>query len=110
MVQPRQEVRLRVAGQPGCGRLSPSLRSQERRLCFGSAGTSLRVRVETDRGRLRVVEVVSVDTRTALGGEPAPIPRATEWGKRVGPSGIRVGAHAMVATRSPADAVAAVEH
>ena len=39
------------------------------------AGTSLRVRVEADRGKLRVVEVSNVDTSTALAGEPAPIPR-----------------------------------
>jgi cold shock protein len=39
------------------------------------AGTSLEVRVEPDRGRLRVVEVSHVDTSTALAGEPAPILR-----------------------------------
>ena len=39
------------------------------------AGTSLRVRVETDRGKLRVVEVSNVDTSTALAGEPAPVLR-----------------------------------
>ena len=38
-------------------------------------GTSMRVRVETDRGRLRVVEVSNVDTSTALAGEPAPVLR-----------------------------------
>jgi hypothetical protein len=36
---------------------------------------NMQVRVETDRGRLRVVEVSNVDTRTALAGEPAPILR-----------------------------------
>jgi CspA family cold shock protein len=35
------------------------------------AGTSMRVRVETDRGQLRVVEVSNVDTSTALAGESA---------------------------------------
>jgi cold shock protein len=39
------------------------------------AGTSMEVRVEPDRGRLRVVEVSHVDTSTALAGEPAPILR-----------------------------------
>ena len=39
------------------------------------AGTSLRVRVEADRGKLRVVEVSNVDTSTALAGEPAPVLR-----------------------------------
>src|SRR5689334_4670698 len=37
------------------------------------AGTSMQVRVETDRGRQRVVEVSNVDTSTAVAGEPAPI-------------------------------------
>ena len=41
----------------------------------GPAGTNMKVRVETDRGRLRVVEVSNVDTRTALAGEPAPVLR-----------------------------------
>jgi hypothetical protein len=35
----------------------------------------MKVRVETDRGKLRVVEVSNVDTSTALAGEPAPILR-----------------------------------
>jgi len=35
----------------------------------------LRVRVETDWGKLRVVEVSNVDTSTALAGEPAPVLR-----------------------------------
>ena len=39
------------------------------------AGTSMQVRVETDRGRLRVVEVSNVDTSTALAREPVPILR-----------------------------------
>ena len=39
------------------------------------AGTSLRVRVEPDRGRLRVMEVSNVDASTALAGEPAPVLR-----------------------------------
>ena len=37
------------------------------------AGTTLRVRVEEDRGNLRVVEVLGVDTSPALAGEPAPV-------------------------------------
>ena len=37
------------------------------------AGTSMQVRVEADRGRPRVVEVLGVDTRTAWAGEPAPV-------------------------------------
>jgi cold shock protein len=39
------------------------------------AATSMQVRVETDRGKLRVVEVSNVDTSTALAGEPAPVLR-----------------------------------
>lgn len=39
------------------------------------AGTSMVVRVEADRSRLRVVEVSDVDTSTALPGEPAPVVR-----------------------------------
>ena len=35
----------------------------------------MQVSVETDRGRLRVVEVSNVDTSTALAGEPAPVLR-----------------------------------
>ena len=42
---------------------------------YGSvpAASTLRVRVEADRGRPRVVEVLGVDTRTAWAGEPAPV-------------------------------------
>src|SRR3954453_13955102 len=80
------------------------------------AGTSMQVRVEEDRGGLPVVEALRADTRTALAGEPAPVrtkrptgaqparltpSRATEWGRRVGPRGIKVEAHAMVANRRP---------
>ncbi|WP_128916487.1 cold-shock protein [Bradyrhizobium nanningense] len=39
------------------------------------AGTTIRVRVETQADRRRVVEVLSVDTSTALAGEPVPIKR-----------------------------------
>ncbi len=39
------------------------------------AGTRMEVRVEMVRGNLRVAEVLSVDTSTALAGEPAPILR-----------------------------------
>ncbi len=37
------------------------------------AGTTIRIRVETQAGRRRVVEVLSIDTSTALEGEPAPV-------------------------------------
>lgn len=37
------------------------------------AGTTMRVRVETQADRRRVVEVLSIDTSTALDGEPAPV-------------------------------------
>ena len=39
------------------------------------AGTTIRVRLETQAGRRRVVEVIEIDTSTALEGEPAPIRR-----------------------------------
>ena len=39
------------------------------------AGTRLQVRLEQERGRLRVVEVLQVDTSTARAGEPAPVLR-----------------------------------
>ena len=39
------------------------------------AGTTMRVRVEQEQGRVRVVEVLSVDTSTARPGEPAPVLR-----------------------------------
>jgi cold shock protein len=39
------------------------------------AGTAIRVRLETQSGRRRVVEVLEVDTSTALEGEPAPVKR-----------------------------------
>jgi CspA family cold shock protein len=39
------------------------------------AGTKIRVRLETQSGRRRVVEVLEVDTSTALEGEPAPVKR-----------------------------------
>ena len=39
------------------------------------AGTTMRVRVEPERGRQRIVEVLSVDTRTANPGEPPPVAR-----------------------------------
>jgi hypothetical protein len=37
------------------------------------AGTTIRVRVEAQADRRRVVEVLSIDTSTALAGEPAPV-------------------------------------
>ncbi|MCP3393885.1 cold shock domain-containing protein [Bradyrhizobium sp. CCGB12] len=37
------------------------------------AGTTIRVRVETQADRRRVIEVLSIDTSTALAGEPAPV-------------------------------------
>ena len=39
------------------------------------AGTTMRVRVEPERGRQRIVEVLSVDTRTANPSEPPPVVR-----------------------------------
>ncbi len=39
------------------------------------AGTTIQVRLETKSGRRRVVEVLEIDTSTALEGEPAPIKR-----------------------------------
>jgi CspA family cold shock protein len=39
------------------------------------AGTTMRVRLETQAGRPRVVEVLEIDTSTALEGEPAPVKR-----------------------------------
>ena len=39
------------------------------------AGTTLRVRLEPERARLRVAEVLDVNTSTARPGEPAPVPR-----------------------------------
>lgn len=39
----------------------------------GPAGTAIRVRVETQPDRRRVVEVLSIDTSTALEGEPEPV-------------------------------------
>jgi CspA family cold shock protein len=39
------------------------------------AGTTIRVRLETQSGRRRVVQVLEVDTSTALEGEPAPVKR-----------------------------------
>jgi len=38
-------------------------------------GTSLRVRVEPERGKHRIVEVLHVDTSTARHGEPPPLLR-----------------------------------
>jgi cold shock protein len=37
------------------------------------AGTTMQVRVEHEQGRQRVIEVLTVDTRTARPGEPAPV-------------------------------------
>jgi cold shock protein len=39
------------------------------------AGTRMRVRIEQEKGRRRVVEVLEVDTSTARRGEPAPVLR-----------------------------------
>lgn len=38
-------------------------------------GTSVHVRVEPDRGKYKVVEVLQVDTSTANHGEPTPLMR-----------------------------------
>ena len=42
---------------------------------FVPRGTSVQVRVEPDRGKYRVVEILSVDTSTAQHGEPPPLVR-----------------------------------
>ena len=42
---------------------------------FVPRGTSMQVRVEPDRGKYRVVEILSVDTSTAQHGEPPPLVR-----------------------------------
>lgn len=39
------------------------------------AGTTVNVRVEYQNGKRRVIEVLDVDTSTALGGQPAPVVR-----------------------------------
>jgi CspA family cold shock protein len=39
------------------------------------AGTTMRVRVEREQGRNRVVEVLTLDTTTGRIGEPAPVLR-----------------------------------
>jgi cold shock protein len=39
------------------------------------AGTTMRVEVEQQQGRRRVIRVLEVDTTTALPGEPAPVLR-----------------------------------
>ncbi|OAF16658.1 hypothetical protein AYJ54_37920 [Bradyrhizobium centrolobii] len=38
-------------------------------------GTTIRVRLETQADRRRVVEIIEIDTSTALEGEPEPIKR-----------------------------------
>ena len=42
---------------------------------FVPRGTRMQVRVEADRGKYRVVEILSVDTSTAQHGEPPPLVR-----------------------------------
>ena len=42
---------------------------------FLPRGTSVKVRVEPDRGKYRVVEMLHVDTSTAQHGEPPPLVR-----------------------------------
>ena len=39
------------------------------------AGTTLRVRVEEEQRRRRVIEILAVDTTTAYPGEPEPVRR-----------------------------------
>jgi CspA family cold shock protein len=39
------------------------------------AGTTIRVRLETQSGRRRVIEILEIDTSTALNGEPPPVKR-----------------------------------
>jgi CspA family cold shock protein len=38
-------------------------------------GTTMEVRTEVEGRRLRVIEVLSIDTRTAMPGEPMPVKR-----------------------------------
>lgn len=42
---------------------------------FVPRGTTVQVRVEPERGKQRVVEVLHVDASTAREGEPPPLPR-----------------------------------
>ena len=42
---------------------------------FLPRGTTMQVRVEPDRGKHRVIEVLTVDTSTAQHGEPPPLVR-----------------------------------
>ena len=44
------------------------------------AGTTMRVRVEQEQGRRRVVEVLNLDTSTSRPGEPAPVRRKENGG------------------------------
>jgi CspA family cold shock protein len=39
------------------------------------AGTTIRVRFEIQSDRRRVIEILEIDTSTALKGEPAPVKR-----------------------------------
>jgi hypothetical protein len=48
---------------------------KEARYVWIPRGTTLQVRVETDRGKPRVAEVLEVDASTACPGENAPILR-----------------------------------
>src|SRR5215213_5659922 len=50
-------------------------------------GTTMQVRVEPERGRQRIVEVLSVDTRTANPGEPPPVVRKQPVKRPVGGEG-----------------------
>ena len=45
---------------------------------FVPRGTTVQVRVEPDRGKHRVVELLHVDTSTAQHGEPPPLPRKSD--------------------------------
>jgi len=45
---------------------------------FVPRGTSVQVRVEPDRGKHRVAEVLSVDTSTAQHAEPPPLVRKSK--------------------------------
>ena len=69
------EVRIRGTGRGKRGRVSPCVGLEGRRLRDRSRGTTLKVKVERQGGRQRVVEVLEVDTATALPGEPAPVHR-----------------------------------
>src|SRR5215210_7548086 len=70
LVQSSQEVRLCRTRRGSGRRLPPRVDAEGGGYVSVPSGTTLRVRVEPDRGRYRVTEVLTVDTRTAWPGEP----------------------------------------